>query len=244
MVLLTCPKDELFKPSNEHEKISEKSEIKAVKASDLRRAGFPFLLAGGFSMSDVVVPRILQAHSLFEVSCGKRCVFQGIGHLQHHFDIESWIVPFPFWAKEKRGFQKALSPSLLHHYPTTSVKNDKTTLNIVKNEKALTGKTTNLHVHQIVFAVQIGFVVFSLKNNVDIWNIYWSVPSSLGTTRKWNARENIITWSGKRGWWGNQTMKINQFPCLSCPSNGRNCIQINQSEKYSLKTFKQIERRY
>lgn len=89
MVLLTCPKDELFKPSNEHEKISEKSEIKAVKASDLRRAGFPFLLAGGSSMSDVVVPRILQAHSLFEVSCGKRCVFQGIGHLQHHFDIES-----------------------------------------------------------------------------------------------------------------------------------------------------------
>lgn len=58
MVLLTCPKDELFKPSNEHEKISEKSEIKAVKASDLRRAGFPFLLAGGSSMSDVVVPRI------------------------------------------------------------------------------------------------------------------------------------------------------------------------------------------
>ena len=58
MVLLTCPKDELFKPSKEHKKISEKSEIKAVKASDLRRAGFPFLLAGGSSMSDVVVPRI------------------------------------------------------------------------------------------------------------------------------------------------------------------------------------------
>lgn len=81
------------------------------------------------------------------------------------------------------------------------------------------GKTTNLHVHQTVVAVQIGFVVFSLKNNVEIWNFYWPVPGSqiAGTTSKWNARENISTWSGKRGWWENQSMKINQFPRLSCP---------------------------
>lgn len=58
MELVTCPKDELFRPSKKHEKISEKSESKAVKAFNLRRAGFHFLLAGGSSMSDVVVPRI------------------------------------------------------------------------------------------------------------------------------------------------------------------------------------------
>lgn len=59
MVLLTCPKDELFKPSKEHEKISEKSEIKAVKASDLRRAGFSFLFAPRISYKLTVCLKFL-----------------------------------------------------------------------------------------------------------------------------------------------------------------------------------------